>query len=127
MNLHRLICASLTLALVTLFTGCFSAADGRVRAGVPFVKDTLESLYERPADQIFAAAKEVLKFNGTLSGENTITKTLEAKIDTRTVWVRVDESDPKTSRVLVQARRKNKTADIALASEIDKQIALKLK
>ena len=59
-------------------------------------------------------------------GENTIKKTLEAKIDTRTVWVAVDEVEPNVSRVRVQARRKGGLADIALSSEIDKQIALRL-
>lgn len=98
-----------------------------MKAGIPFVKDRIESRYERPVDQIFAAAKEVLKFNGTLYGENTVTKTLEAKIDTRTVWIKVDEVQPKISRVVVQARKKGGTSDIDLASEIDKQIALRLR
>ncbi len=123
-NLLALFAAS---CLVVLFAGCYSTPDGRMRAGVPFVKDRIESRYERPVDQIFAAAKEVLKFNGTLYGENTVTKTLEAKIDTRTVWVKVDEVQPKISRVVVQARRKGGTSDIDLASEIDKQIALRLR
>ena len=97
-----------------------------MKVGVPLAKDTIESRYERSVDQIFEAAKDVLKLNGTLYGENTISKTLEAKIDTRTVRVAVDEVEPKVSRVRVQARRKSGTADIALASEIDKQIALRL-
>lgn len=114
-------------SLATLLTGCVGTVDGRSKAGVPWVKDTIESRYERPVEQIFAAAKEVLKFNGTLYGENTVTKTLEAKINTTTVFVRVDEVDPKVSRVLVQARAKGGSGDIATASEIDKQIALRLK
>lgn len=113
--------------MATLLTGCVGTVDGRSKAGVPWVKDTIESRYERPVDQIFAAAKEVLKFNGTLYGENTINKTLEAKINTTTVFIRVDEVDPKVSRVLVQARAKGGGGDIATASEIDKQIALRLK
>lgn len=117
----------LAVAVVTgLSAGCFTAADGHKRAGIPFAKDTIESRYERPADQIFKAAKEVLKFNGTLYAENTINASLEARIDTRTVWVRVEPVEPNISRVVVQARKKNKAADIDLASEIDKQIALRL-
>ena len=73
--------------LVVLLTGCYSTIDGRTKAGIPFQKDRFVSLYERPVDQIFAAAKEVLSHNGTLYGENTIAKTLEAKVDTRTVRV----------------------------------------
>jgi len=116
-----------TAALAVLVSGCYSTAEGHYKPGVPFAKDSIESRYERPVDPIFAAAKEVLKFNGTLYGENTIQKTLQAKIDTRTVWIKVDEVEPKVSRVVVQARKKNGTSDIDLASEIDKQIALRLR
>jgi hypothetical protein len=112
--------------LTVLLSGCVGTVDGRSRAGVPFAKDTIESRYERPLDQIFTAAKDVLRFNGTLYGENTISNTLEAKIDTRTVWVAVDEVEPKISRVRVQARKSNGSGDVDLASEIDKQIALRL-
>jgi len=108
--------------------GCYSTVDGRVRMGMPaaLAKDTIEGRYERSVDEIFAAAKKVLSFNGTLYGENTISHTLEAKIDNKTVRVAVDEVEPKTTRVRVQARRKTGTADVELASEIEKQIALGL-
>lgn len=114
-------------SLTVLMMGCYSTTEGHFRPGVPFAKDSIESRYERPVDPIFAAAKEVLKFNGTLYGENTISKTLQAKIDTRTVWIKVDEVEPKVSRIIVQARKKNGTSDIDLASEIDKQIALRMR
>ena len=114
------VCAAVSIC------GCYSTADGHMKAGVPFAKDSLESRYERPVPQIFAAAKDVLAFNGTLVGENTINNSLEARVDTRRVWVKVDEVEPKVTRVIVQARRKNGTTDIDLASEIDKQIALRL-
>ncbi len=119
--------SALAAGLLLSSAGCFSSVDGHHRAGVPFSKDTIESRYERPVGVIFAAAKEVLTFNGTLTSENTINKSLEAKVDTRTVWVRIDEVEPKVSRVVVQARTKSRTSDIDLASEIDKQIALRLK
>ena len=120
-----LVCAS-CLAAITL--GCYSTVDGRVKLGVPspLGKDTIEGRYERPREEIFAAAKKVLEFNGKLYGENTIAKTLEAKIDNRTVRVAVDDVEPKVTRVRVQARKKGGTADIELASEIEKQIALSL-
>ena len=65
-------------------------------------------------------------FMGTLTGENTISKTLEAKVNKSAVWVKVDEVDPKISRVIVQARSGSR-ADIETASEVDKRIALQLK
>jgi len=113
--------------LLTALSGCVSTVDGRSRAGLPFSKDTIESRYERPVAQIFEAAKEVLSHNGTLTGENRINNSVEGRVDTRTVWVAVDEVEPKVSRVRVQARKKGGGGDIDLAAEIDKQIALKLK
>ena len=112
--------------MITVFTGCYSTQDNRTKVGLPMAKDKIESRYERPVEVIFAAAKEVLRFNGTLYGENTISHVLEAKVDTRTVYVSVDEVEPKISRVVVQARTKARLPDIDLAAEIDKQIALKL-
>jgi hypothetical protein len=115
------------LALTVVFSGCYRSVEGRTRAGMPLSKDRIESRYERSVDQLFAASKQVLGFNGTLTLENTINKTLEAKIDTNTVWIRVDEVEPNITRIIVQARKKGGTSNIALASEIDKQIALQLK
>src|SRR5204862_5543470 len=112
--------------LAVLIAGCVNTVDGRKNPGLPFVKDKIEGSYQRPAAQVFAAAKEVLAFNGVLTGENTINNSLEAKVDTRRVWVKVDEVEPKVTRVLVQARRKNGASDLGLAAEIDKQIALRL-
>ena len=117
-----------TVALAALFaTGCYSTKEGRKKVGVPFSKDTIESRYERSASQLFAAAKETLAFNGTLTGENTIAMTLAAKVDERTVWVKVTEIEPAISQIQVQARKKLGGGDVDLASELDKQIALRLK
>ena len=113
--------------LLALLAGCIGTIDGRHQAAVPFVKDTITSRYERPVEPIFAAAKKVLADMGTLYGENTISKTLEAKINTRTVWVRIEEADPKVSKVTVQVRTNGGGADIELASEVDKRIALQLR
>ena len=109
-----------------IFSGCYSSPDGRTRAGVPFVKDKFEGRYQRPVATIYAASRQVLELNGTLIGENRINNSLEAKVDNRTVIVRVDEVEPGVSRVVVAARKKSGAADLDLASEIEKQIALKL-
>lgn len=113
--------------LASLVAGCYSTMEGRTRAGVPLAKDKIEGRYERPLAQVYPAARKVLEFNGTLRGDDTVTKTLEARIDTRYVWVKLDEIEPNLTRVLVQARTKNGGTDIDLAHEIEKQIALQLK
>ena len=118
-----LFCGLLALA----GSGCVNTIGGHSRPGIPIGRDRLESRYERSVDQLLAATREVLQFNGRLYSDDIITKTLEAKVDTRTVWVKIEEVDPKVTRVIVQARKSNGAPDIALASEIDKQIALHLR
>jgi len=115
-----------TIALAA-FTGCYRTQEGRLHGGVPFSKDTIESRYERTADQLFRAARDTLAFNGTLTSDNTVSKILTAKIDTRTVWVKVEQAEPTISRIVVQARKSTGAGDIDLASEVDKQTALRLK
>ena len=108
-------------------SGCVGTLDGHKKFGVPLIKDKIVSSYERPVAQIFAASKEVLAANGTLNREDTINKTVEAKVNMRTVFVKVSEVDANVSQVTVQVRTKGGVSDIDLAAEIDKQIALRLK
>ena len=76
-----------TLAAALLaVTGCVSTVSGGKAPGVPFISDKMEGRYERPLDQVFEAAKEVVKFNGTLvnesilHGETNAVKTVEGRI-----------------------------------------------
>ena len=112
--------------LLAVAAGCVTRVDGRKSAGIPFVKDSIEGRYQRQPAAIFQAARQVLELNGTLTGENTINSSLEAAVDNRTVIVKVDEVEPGVSRLVVQARKKGGAADVDLAAEIEKQIALKL-
>jgi hypothetical protein len=109
-----------------MLTACVSTVDGRKRAAVPFQKDRIESRYERSVEQVFDAAREVLQFNGTLTSEDVVNKVLTAKSGNRSVWIKVSEVEPKVTRVVTQVRTSGGSADIAMASELDKQIALRL-
>lgn len=111
---------------MVLTSGCYKTVDGRVKAGVPFKKDKIEGRYERTVPQIFEASKIVLNRFGKIVSEDTISKSLVGKVDTRTVWIRVTEVDPKVSMVTVQVRTKGGDADIELAAQIEKEIALQL-
>lgn len=113
-----------TLAFVV--GGCVSTIDGRHEAGNPLVKDKLVRVYERPVLQCWAATKDVLNANGTLFSEDVMQSTVSARVDTRTVRVKVESIDPKMTRVTVQVRTKAGNSDLDLAGEIDKQIALRL-
>ena len=115
------ICAS-----AVLFAGCINTIDGRQTVGMPLVKDSISARYDRTPLDIWAAAKDVLKYNGTLFSEDTLRSTLEASVDTKTVWVKVEPVDQRVTKVTVQVRTKGGAADIGLASEIDKEIAIRL-
>jgi len=122
----------LLLGASLITAGCVSTVTGGSVAGDPLVKDKVEGRYERPLDQVYDAAKEVVKFNGVmvkesiLHTETNMVKTVEGKVNQRTVWVRVEAMDPKITGVAVQARTSGGGSDLDLAHEIEKQIALKL-
>ena len=124
---HSFLASLVAGVLVVLFSGCYSTPEGHIKPGVPFAKDTLEYRFKRTEDQILNAAREVLIFNGTLNSDDVKKKVLEAKINTRTVWVAVKEVEPEISRLRVQVRTKGGTSDLDMASEIATQIALKLR
>ena len=124
------------MAVAALAVGCVDTVTGEKTMGVPFIKDKIESRYDRPADEVFAAAKQVVKEDGVLLNEgtlynqtnavNNIVRTVQGKVNQRSVWVAVAQVDTKITDVTVQTRTQGGTADIDLAAEIDKQIALKL-
>lgn len=113
-------------ALGFVFTGCISTVDGRKEAGMPFIKDRVVRVYERPTLQVWAAAKDVLNATGTIFSEDVMQSTVSARVDTKTVRVKVEALDPKTTRMTVQTRTKAGGSDLDLAGEIDKQIAIRL-
>ena len=125
MRLKLVLLLSACLGAIGL-TGCVGTIDGRQQVGVPFIKDRLERRYERTPNEIWDATKEVLKYNGTVYSEDTLKSTLEASVDQRTVWVRIEEIDPKVSKVTVQARTKAGVGDMETASWIIEQIGLRL-
>jgi hypothetical protein len=124
----RKICFWLSLVLVAAVvgSGCVGTVDNRKVAGVPLVKDKIIRVYERPVLQTWAAAKDVLAANGTIIHEDVMQSTLTARVDTRTIRVKVESVDPKMTRVTTQVRTRMGNSDLDLGGEIDKQIALRL-
>lgn len=118
---------ALLSVLATVTPGCYRTLDDRSRAGVPFKKDTISGRYERSVEQVQNAARRVLQYNGTLVSDDIINAVLIGKVDTRTVYVRLTELEPNITDVTVQVRTKGGGADVDLAAEIEKQIALNLR
>lgn len=124
--MKKLLVVSLMAVVVGLSSGCYSTETGRTKFGMPFAKDSIVSRYSRPVSVVFAAAKEVLAFNGTLTSENLIDNTVTAKADSKTIYVKVTEVEAGVAQIATQVRGSAGGPDVDLASEIDKQIAIKL-
>jgi hypothetical protein len=127
------------LALVGLAiaaTGCVGTVDGNKAGGLPLIRDKVEARYDRPADELFAAAKEVVASNGVLLNEGTlfgqtnsvnqVARTVTGRVNECRVWIRIEQIEPKISALTVQTRTKGGGSDLDLAAQLDKQIALKL-
>jgi hypothetical protein len=108
--------------LAGAFTGCYTSQEGKLKFGVPFAKDKLVSRYEQPYARVHAAAKEVLKTMGTLTNDDAEQKLLKGRVDTSTVWISLDDTEAKLTRVTIQARTGGGAANVDLASEVDKRI-----
>ena len=117
---------------LVLVAGCVSTVNDRSTAAWPLVKDKFEGRYERPTEQVYAAAVEVIKFNGGIDRESIISpgpnqaRTIEGKVNGRSVWVRVEPVDVKVTSVIVQVRTRGGGSDLELTQELQKQIAVKL-
>jgi hypothetical protein len=100
--------------------------DGRREVGLPFIRDQFQGRYERPVLEVWKAAKDVLMFNGSLYSEDVMRSSMEATIEGKTVWVKVEAVDPKVTQITVQVRTKGGGTDLELARELDKEIAVRL-
>jgi hypothetical protein len=119
------------LGVLVLVSGCVSTVNDRHTFALSPKTDKFEGRYERSVDQVYAAAVEVMKSNGTISRETVLNpgpdqvRAIEAKVNARDVWVRVQAVDPKVTSVTVQVRNKAGT-DQQLTQELQKQIAVNL-
>ena len=124
------------IGLTIAATGCVGTLDGNKAGGLPLIRDKVEARYDRPADEIFAAAKEVVASNGVLLNEGTVfgqtnavnqvARTVNGRINECRVWIRIEQIEPKVSSLTIQTRTKAGGSDLDLAASLDKQIALKL-
>ncbi|HSU55223.1 MAG TPA: DUF3568 family protein [Candidatus Dormibacteraeota bacterium] len=119
-------------ATMMLALGCVRTQDKRTKFGMPIVKDSIVSRYERDVQQVYQAAKAVIEADGALAnetimhGQGNALQVVEGKVNQRGVWVKVESLDAKTTQVTVQTRTPGGGTDIDLAAQIDKEIALKL-
>jgi hypothetical protein len=116
---------------LVLVAGCVSTVNDRHAFALSPGNDQFENRYKRSVDQVYAAALEVIKANGTVSRESilnpgaTPVKTIEAKVNGRNVWVRVAQVDSEVTSVTVQVRTSVGT-DQDLTQQLQNQIGVKL-
>lgn len=118
------------MALAVITGGCVDTVTGSHASGFP-VSDSVEGRYQRPIDDVYGAAIQVINNNGVLLTEyiphdstNTV-RALQAKVDRERIYIRVEAVDPQITQVTVQAR----TAvggDVEEAHQLEKEIALQL-
>jgi hypothetical protein len=123
---------AVSLGALAIVAGCVSTVNDRSTVANPLVKDRLENRYERSMDQVYDASLWVMKALGTVSREGIINpgtnevKTIEGKVNNRTVWMRVESVDPKVTAVTVQVRTSTGASDKPLTHDIATQIAVRL-
>jgi hypothetical protein len=118
--------------LVIVTAGCVSTVSETHSPALTWSKDHINARYQRSVDQVYQAAVVVVKNNGVVITEyiphdttNTV-RSLQAKVNQRNVWVRVEAVNPQITELTVQARSTWGVSDVALASELVTEIALQL-
>jgi hypothetical protein len=113
-------------------TGCISTVSGTKTPALTWSKDHVQERYQRSVDQVYQASVAVIQNNGVLITEfiphdatNTV-RALQAKVNQRNVWIRVQAVDPNITEVSVQSRSPSGVSDIDLASQLVTDIALQL-
>ena len=120
------------LGAVILVAGCVSTASGGKTAAVPFTKDKFVSRYKVAPEIVIQAAKEVVKNDGVVTNEGinyagtNEVKYVQGKVNEAKVWVSVSVVEKDLTEVIVQVRRGSGGSDLALANQINKEIAIKL-
>ena len=120
------------LGALVLVAGCVSTVNDRHALALAPGKDKYESRYERSVDQVYNAAVDVIRLNGSVDRESIINpganqvKSIEGRVNGRNVWVRIEPVDPKVTSVKVQVRTKMGGTDQSLTQELQKQIGIQL-
>jgi hypothetical protein len=118
------------IGLALVITGCVGTVSGSHAPGF-YVPDSVMGRYERPFDEVYNTAVQVVNNDGVLIQEiiphdttNTV-RSLEAKVNQEDVYIRVEAIDQQITQVTVQART-SVGGDAQEAHELDKEIALQL-
>jgi hypothetical protein len=120
------------LAAACAVAGCVQTVTDKQTVGIPLIRDSMEGQYDRSVEQVFQAAKKVLDKAGTvtifstLPNQTNLVRTLEAKVNQRNVYVRIEAVSPNITALAVQTRTPGGATDLTLAQALKEEIALAL-
>ena len=113
--------------------GCVKTESGTHTPAIWFGKDRVPGRYPRSVEEVYRAAFTVMGRNGVVVQEfiphdtSNNVRSLYGKVGDEKVWISVQaEDDPKITSIVVEARTKWGNANIELAHELEKEIALQL-
>lgn len=129
--MKKMILAVLAGAAVVA-AGCVNTVSDTSAFAMSPSRDSLANRYNRPWDQAYKAALTVVQRDGVLVREyvpheytNTV-RQLEARVNDRRVFIKVEQIDPKISQVDVEARTKYGGTDLDLVHTLSTEIAVEL-
>jgi hypothetical protein len=115
-------------------TGCYKKVSGGARFGVPFAKDKVYGLYEKPVEVVYSAALAVMTENGgVVNSESTFrenatntVRTIIGRYNQRNIYMRIQPQDVNLTYIEVQARTPAGGTDLPLAHTLEKEVALRM-
>lgn len=120
------------LGAMVVATGCVSTVAGTKTAAWSLSRDSVEGRYQRSLDQVYQCAVQVMQTDGQMVTEyiphdttNSV-RALYGRVNEEKVWMHVEAVDPQITSIQVEARTKFGGADIELAHELEKEVALQL-
>ena len=126
----KILMAFAAIALMT--AGCVTTVSDTKVPGNPVGRDAVAGRYQRPVDEVYRAAIQVINNDGTLLTEyipHDTTNTVRAfmgRVNENKVWMRVEAVDPQITQITVEARTKWGNQDLDMAHELEKEVALQL-
>lgn len=112
--------------------GCVSTVTEPKPGPMPAYRDRVERRYDRPLNEVFAAAKRALNSYGTITAESAFStgtnqvRTLAGSVNQTKVWLRIEGVTPSATAVLVQMRPPLGGTDLPMAHELEDRIVLEL-
>ena len=126
----KIFAAIAAIGAVIITAGCVGTVSDSQTAGI-YTPDSVVGRYNRPFDDVYSAAVQVVSHEGILITENmrhdttNSVRSLEGKINGEKIYIQVESVDPQITQVTVQART-SMVGDREEAHEVEKDVALQL-